>query len=202
MVFDLERKREDPFSIEKTLLFWYTLRNFLQKMNSRHSQNQMMDMGNPVLSWRAFDHQPYHRGWLWYVLFCIVLFGGAVWAVLDDPQWGWLMALTFFVAAAVYFWSHRKGNELHNTTIFEKGILIGEKKFIPKGKIAGYWFIYEPGVEILNIELKGRNKRQISLQMGNLEPDFFREHLGTSGIEELEDRHEKNIDKWIRIFKL
>lgn len=171
-------------------------------MNSELPEQQSLNMGNPIFAWRSFDHQPYHRGWLWYVLFCGVLFGGAFWAVFTDPQWGWLMALTFFVAAAVYFWSHRNGNELHDITVYEQGILVGESKFIAKGKIAGYWFVYEPGVEILTLELRGKNKKEILLQMGNLEPDFFREHLTTFGIEELEDRHEKNIDKWIRVLKL
>jgi hypothetical protein len=171
-------------------------------MNNKSLENQQFDPGNPVFAWRAFDHQPIHRGWIWYVLFCGVLFGGAAWAVFSDPQWGWLMALTFFITAAVYFWSHRNGNELHDTTVFENVILIGEKKYISKEKISGFWFVHEIGVEILKIELRGRNKRTISLQMGNLEPDFFREHLTTFGIEELEDRHEDVLDKWIRIFKL
>jgi hypothetical protein len=171
-------------------------------MNINRRQTQTLDTGNPVFAWRAFDHPPYHRGWLWYVLFCTVLFGGAIWAVIDEPRWGWIMATTFFIAAAVYFLSHRKGNELHDTTVFERGILIGEDKFVLKEKINGYWFVYEQDAETLNIELNGRNKRIYSLQMGNLKPDFFREHLGTFGIEELEDRHEANLDRWIRIFKL
>lgn len=171
-------------------------------MNSELPIQQALDMGEPIFAWRSFDHQPCHRGWLWYVVFCGILFGGAIWAVWDDPKWGWLMAVTFFITAAVYFWSHRNGNELHDTTVFEKGLLIGETKFFPKEKIAGYWFVYAPGVEVLQIELRGRNKKTISLQMGNLTPDFFREHLKTFGIEELEDREEKNIDRWIRIFKL
>ena len=171
-------------------------------MNLNIQQNQELDTGKPVFAWRAFDHQPCHRGWLWHVMFCVMLFGGAIWAVWDDPRWGWIVATTFFIAAAVYFWSHRKGNELHDTTVFERGILIGEKTFVFKEKINGYWFVYEQDAEILKIELNGRNKRTYSLQMGHLEPDFFREHLGTFGIEELEDRQEPNLDKWIRIFKL
>ena len=171
-------------------------------MNSESLKNKPFDPGEPVFAWRAFDHQPTHRGWLWYVLFCGILFGGAVWSVLSDPKWGWLMALTFFITAAVYFWSHRNGNELHDTTVYEKAIFIGEKKYIFKEKISGFWFVYEAGVEILKIELQGKNKSTLSLQMGNLEPDFFREHFGTFGIEELEDRHEDILDKWIRVFKL
>ena len=171
-------------------------------MDNNSPESLKIETGKPVFAWRAFDHQPVQRGWIWYVMFCGILFGGAAWSVFTDPKWGWLMALTFFVSAAIYFWSHRNGNELHDTTVFEKGILIGERKFLPKEKISGFWFAYEPGVEILKIELRGRNKITISLQMGNLEPDFFREHLGTFGIAEIEDMQEGTLDKWIRIFKL
>ena len=163
---------------------------------------QNIEPGQPILSWRAFDHQPVQRGWGWYSVFVGILFGGSVWAVWTDPQWGWLMAFTFFALAAVYFWSHRGGNELHDTTIFEKGIVIGDRVFLPKEKIAGYWFVYESGVEILKLELHGRNHRIISLQMGGLEPDFFREQFSKFGIEEIQDREEALLDKWIRIFKL
>ncbi len=163
---------------------------------------QPLALGKPVFEWEAFDHHPYHRGWLWYVVFCTVLFGGAGWAVWDDPQWGWLVGLTFFVAAAVYFWGHRNGNEIHQIRVFERGMFIGNK-YIPREKIKGYWFIYQEGVAVLNLEIAMRKgTRKISLQMGNNDPDFFRENLSMIGVEEMDDMHETITDMWIRAFKL
>lgn len=163
---------------------------------------QPLDLGKPVIEWEAFDHHPYHRGWLWYVVFFGILTGGAAWAIWDDPQWGWLVAVTFFIAAAVYLWSHRNGNELHQVSIFERGMFI-ENKFIPREKIAGFWIVYGEGVAVVNFEIKTQKRlRKISLQMGKNNPDFFRENLSAMGIEEMTEKHESVLDMWIRALKL
>ena len=170
-------------------------------MNKEQSV-QPLDLGKPVFEWEAFDHHPYKRGWLWYVLFCGVLFGGSFWAVWDDPQWGWLVAVTFFVAAAVYFWSHRNGNESHNVRVFERGVFVGDK-FVPREKIKGFWFVYQEGVAVINLEMVVRKgSRKMSLQMGDNNPDFFRDNLTAMGIEEMEDMHESVMDMWVRALKL
>ena len=164
---------------------------------------QPLDLGRPVFEWEAFDHHPYKRGWLWYTLFAVVLVGGSGWAIWDDPQWGWLVAVTFLVAAAVYLWMHRNGNEKHQVQVFERGLFIGEKKFIPREKIAGYWFVYGEGVAVLNLEIYTRKEtRKISLQMGDNNPDFFRSNFSDMGIEEMADMHEAVLDMWIRGLKL
>ncbi len=158
--------------------------------------------GEEIFSWQALDYHPHQRGIIWYIVFCLVFFGGAIWAMITDPQWGWLMALPFFLVAAVYFLAHQKGAEKHEIQVFEKGIFI-DRKFFPLEKFAGFWILYDETVAIINLQVKTKfRKYNLSLQMGEHEPDFFRENFRQVGLSELEDEHESLLDLWIRVLKL
>ena len=160
------------------------------------------DPGTEIFSWIAFDYHPYQRGIVWYVVFCSILFGGAVWSMISDPKWGWLMGLSFFLAAAVYFYAHRKGEESHEIRVFERGLFI-DNKFFPMENFAGFWVLYDETVAMINFKFKSkRRNHKISLQMGNELPEFFRENFAKVNLLELEDEHEKIIDLWIRALKL
>lgn len=162
---------------------------------------QNFDLGNEVFSWQAFDYHPHERGTLWYVVFCAVFFGGALWAILSDPKWGWLTAFVFFVAGGVYFWKHREGEQVHEIQVFENGISIDGQNF-PRNIFHGYWFVIDAGVSVINLELTGDKEEKISLQMGEKSADFFRENFIKIELEELREKKESLLDLWIRALKL
>jgi hypothetical protein len=176
----------------------------LNPLESFKSENisPKFDLGEEVFSWEAHDYHPHKRGIIWYTVFCAILFGGAVWAMVSDPKWGWLMALSFFLAAAVYFLAHRKGDEMHKIKAFEQGIFI-DKKFIATENVAGFWILYNETVSTVHLQLKSKYQNQkISLQMGNNSPEFFRKNFAKMNIPELEDAKETILDLWIRALKL
>ena len=156
------------------------------------------DPGKNIFSWVAHDYHPQQKGWIWISIFCLVVFGGAVWAFFSgDP----VMAFTFFVIAAVYFWVHRNGMETHKISLTEKGIFIDEKDFFSWEKFSGFWFIYDETVSIINFQFRN-SERKISLQMGQVEPDVFRTIFEKAEFSELLDKKESLVDLWIRALKL
>jgi len=163
--------------------------------NKKTGEN--MNPGNELFSWRAHDYHPHKRGVVWFVVFCLVFFGSALWAFLSGD---WVMAFTIFVAVAVYFWMHRNGNEEHAVQVYEKGIQV-DRIYFPMEKFTGFWFCYDPSVSVINLEM-AEGKRTISLQMGQNTPDDFRENFAYAGLSELPDRKESTLDLWIRALKL
>ncbi len=167
-------------------------------MTNTQQRSSEIDPGEKIFSWTAFNYHPHKRGWIWYAIFCTFFFGSALWALVSGD---WVMAFTLFVAVAVYFFAHRKGDEDHEVQVFENGILI-DRKFIEKEKLEGYWFVYDQTVSVLNFQLSGKGDRKISLQMGEHNPDVFRSEFKLMEIEELVDKKESLMDLWIRALKL
>lgn len=176
-----------------------------------------LQRGAPLFAWRAEDYHPHQRGILWIIVFCVIVFGSALAlvlfsgesesgaSILSDMKTGNIfMAITIFLAAAVYFYTHRRGDEDHEIVVYEKAIQI-DKKTIPLKEVKGYWFIYEKDVSVINLELKEkkyRKERKIPIQMGEKTPEYFQENFERLLIPELLEKKEPILDKWIRILKL
>ncbi len=167
-------------------------------MPTTNQRSQEVDPGEKLFSWTAFNYHPHKRGWIWYAVFCVLFFGSALWALVKGD---WVMSLTLFIAVAVYFFIHRKGDEEHEVQVFENGIQV-DQKFLPMEKFEGYWFVYDQTVSVLNLQLSGKGDRKISLQMGDKSIDFFRTEFEHSELSELPDKKETLIDLWIRALKL
>ena len=167
-------------------------------MKSNQSSKTAFDPGEILTAWDAYDSYPHKRGILWFVVFCSVLFGGAVWAIAQND---WIMALTFFSSAAVYFWVHRNGTEVHHITACEEGFFV-DQQFLPKQKIKGYFFVFNETVAVVYFELQGKPVRRIKIQMGEGKPEHFRVLFDLMKIPELPDRKEPLGDLWIRVLKL
>jgi hypothetical protein len=183
------------------------------------SQNTNIQSDEPVFGWRAYNYHPHQRGPAWMILFCVIVFGSALALVFfsgqsdsenatslfADMQTGNIfMAVTICLAAAVYFYIHRQGDQEHDITVYEYDMYIDNHR-VPIKEITGFWFVYEDNVSLINIELQDKRyqkKRAISLQMGNHDPEFFQENFEKIGVEELFDKKESLIDKWIRVLKL
>jgi hypothetical protein len=154
--------------------------------------------GEKIFSWTALSYHPHNRGIVWYVVFCILFFGSAIWALVKGD---FMMAFSLFIAVSVYFFVHRKGDEEHEIHVFEKGILV-DRKYFPMEKLEGYWFLSDSTVNVLNLQLEGKGNRKISLQMGNKEADDFRSEFKNTTLSELPDKKESLLDLWIRALKL
>ncbi len=159
-----------------------------------------IDPGKLIFTWEAHDYHPHERGWLWIIVFCAVIFGGAGWALWNGD---WVMALTFFVVGAVYFFAHRKGEETHHISVFEKELQV-DGKFFPWNTFSGYWFVFDErqAVSVINFQLRDKNDQKITLQMGYLVPDQLREVLEQVELPELVDKKEGLVDLWVRALKL
>jgi len=167
----------------------------------RSTDKKQQDLGEFLFEWEAFDYQPHKRGVLWYIVFCAVFFGGAIWSILSDPKWGWLTAFVFAVAVSVYFWKHLQLGRTHLIKVFPDNIQI-DTDVLPLKNISGYWFLVDKGVSVINLELKDKKNRKITLQMGERSVEWFRSQFLKVEISELEDRSESLLDLWIRALKL
>ena len=165
------------------------------------SENRMLDSGNKLFSWVAHDYHPHERGLVWYVMFSLIFFGGAVWAAFSDPKWGWVTSFSLCVVAAIYLFIHRDGDQDHEVQVFEKGLLIDDRRFIHWDKIQQFWFVYDRDVAIINFDLKKTPDTPIKLQMGQVDPEEFREALNRL-IPEAEGKEESVFDLWVRVLKL
>lgn len=161
-----------------------------------------IDIGKVLLSWTAHDYHPHKRGWIWTTLFCIVFFGGAFSFIWSDPKWGWIPAFAFFIAAAVFFHTHHKGNVDHQVTILQNCLIIDDHTLYTWDSFSGYWFVYDDTISVINFEFSRKKGQKITLQMGNLIPEDLRKVLKKIDIEELEDREESMLDLWSRALKL
>ncbi len=168
-------------------------------MPKKKPEPKNFDPGKVIFAWEAHDYHPHRRGWVWMGIFCLIIFGGAGWALWTGD---WVMAFTFFAVAAIYFFFHRKGHESHQIGILEKGLQV-DTQFFPWDDFSGFWFVYDEmqAVSIVNFQ-KAEKDQKLSLQMGMLKPDDLRDVLKKVELEELKDKKESLVDLWIRALKL
>ncbi len=158
--------------------------------------------GISLFSWVAHDYHPHQRGILWYIVFSIAFGGTAAWAFFADEHFGWITSFCILMVAAIYFWTHRNGNEDHEIIGFEKGILIDGRTFFNWDKFEGYWFVYDETVAVVNFEFKGGKGKKITLQLGSVTPEELRVPLKALMLAELPEKKESLLDLWIRALKL
>ena len=158
------------------------------------------DPGKKIFSWEAYNYYPYQRGTAWFVLFCLIVFGPAVWAAFVQD---WSMAITLWIAGACYLFVHRNGPRVYMITIYEDALCIGKQHF-PWSYFSGYWFVYHPHQEVavIHFSLKRNPNNEYTLQMGNTNPSDLRKALSKAGLQELENKHESVMDLWTRALKL
>ena len=170
-------------------------------LQEKNDSVRAFDPGRVIFSWVAHNYHPHQRGIVWMVVFCTVLFGGALWAWVSDPKWGWITSLSFLVAAGVYFWTHRNGDEYHEVVLTEKGVFIDGGSFQAWEKFRGYWFVYDESVAVINFQFADKPQK-ISLQMGEVGPEKFREIFEKAEFPELTGMKESLTDLWVRALKL
>ena len=158
------------------------------------------DLGKEIFSWKAYDYYPYQRGTTWFVLFCLIVFGPAVWAAFIQD---WIMAITMWIAGACYLFIHRDGVHTHVITIYEDTLCVGKRHF-PWSYFSGYWFVYHPHqqVAVIHFPFKRNPNNEYTLQMGDTTPSELRNALSRAGLRELENKHECVMDLWSRVLKL
>ncbi len=169
-------------------------------MENKNTNNYQT--GEPLFTWKAHDYHPHERGVIWMVVFCLIFGGTALWTFIADPKLGWITSMCILITAAVYFWIHRNGNQDHDIILFEKGLLVDGRSFTTWSKFEGYWFIYEPGITVVNFEYTGNKGKKITLQLGEVNPDDIRLALSRIDLTELNNKKEGLLDLWIRILKL
>jgi len=157
---------------------------------------EIFDAGRKIFSWTARDYHPHTRGWIWLTIFCGIFFGGGIWAIFAGDT---IMALTFFLLAAVYFYAHKNGDETHEIVLCEKGFFV-DRTFFLWEKFSGFWLIFDETAAIINFQFAHKNAK-ISLQMGKIDPEIFRKIFARAEFPEL-DKQETLLDLWIRALKL
>ena len=162
------------------------------------NQKAVFNPGEELFAWEAYDYHPHERGILWMIMAGIVLFGSSAFFIITEPKMGWITVLCFFIVAMIYFWTHRNGNEIHQVQIFEQGLLIDQRKFLPWERFSGYWFVYDPTVSVINFQYDSKRDQKITLQMGYVEPDKFREIFDQINFPELKDMKKDILELWIR----
>ncbi len=180
-----------------------------EKMRSKSKKKpeevtENLHMVPNIFSWEAYDYHPHTRGWVWIFIFSLIVFGSAIAVLLWGGHSGsdWFMAFTFFLAAAAYFWTHRKGESMHQVQIFPKALVV-DNQIYPLKEFEGYWFVYNETASIIHFQIiDKRRDRKLSLQMGNQKPQTLRKYLAKTNLPELTEKKESLLDLWIRALKL
>lgn len=160
------------------------------------------DIGNPQFVWTAHNYHPHQRGLVWYFAFCGLMVGAALLLFTMDSS-GWVPAFSILILMALYCFLHKDGDQDHEVHFMTKGLVIDANRFIAWDEIDGYWFNYDPSVAVINFEISKKMRTEtITLQMGDNEPDDFRNQLASTPISEIKGRHESLLDLWIRVMKL
>ncbi len=170
-------------------------------MPQNQNLRRQFNPGNEVFSWVAHDYHPHERGIVWMVVFCGTFFGGALWSWIADPKWGWITSLCLLIVAALYFWTHKGGDDFHKVILTDKGVLIDNRIFHSWEKFEGFWFIYDETVSVINFQFV-ESPQKVSLQMGEVDPEKFREIFEKAEFAELSGMKEGLTDLWVRALKL
>ncbi len=171
-------------------------------MEKTTKNTKKYDIGNEIFSYTAHDYHPHERGFLWYLVFSVIILGMSFWSFLSDPESGWFTSATILIVAATYFFVHRNGSQDQEIYFFERGLFLNKKKYIAWSNFQGFWFVYNETATVLNLQYKDIKNQKLSLQMGEVLPEVFQEKLKQIGLIELEEQQESLLDLWIRALKL
>ncbi len=172
-------------------------------MKSVPSATSSFNPGKRLYHWKAYDYHPHDRGLIWHICFGLVVFGAAVWSWFYGGDLGWLSSFGIFLGAAVYFWIHKDGNEVHQIEFFEFGFMVDGRDFFPWDKVVGYWILFNETVSVIKFVQRSRmGEQELTLQLGDAQLTKLKQSLKKIEISELGNRNEAVLDLWLRVFKL
>ena len=159
------------------------------------SKNHAFDQ--PILEWESHERPLHERGQTWHLASATFVIGMVVYAILTNSA---TMAIAFLLMAGVYKLVNSEGVREIKTSISEIGIKHGTEIY-PFNQIKAFWLIYNDSVSQLHLLMPKRFPRELSIELGQQDPNTLREYL-IRQIPEYEDREEKGMDLISRVFKL
>ncbi|MBU1019356.1 MAG: hypothetical protein ABII07_02970 [Patescibacteria group bacterium] len=151
-----------------------------------------------ILKWKAPEYIKHNKGPAWLGTAAVTAAAFVIYAIMTSE---WIMALTFFTLALVYYVHQRQDPKEVEVIISEMGIKVGGQKF-PFNQMSKFWIIYNPPfVKTLYISFAQRYKPDLVIQLDEQDPVKLRNVMLTQ-LPEWEGKEESAIDALIRAFKL
>jgi len=160
-------------------------------------------LGEELLSWEAHDYHPHERGKMWhlgFILFMITCMWGIM---LIDPVQGWISAICFAIVGVVYLLVHQGDHEQHEIRFHEHGLIVNQRHHFDWNRFEGFWFIEDHYSRQIIFEINEPHKKdRVTLMMGDLHRNHFRQALEMTELKELKGQREGLMALWFRVFKL
>ena len=186
------------FLIKKALKLEKKLQKTLKKEDRNSTKNSLWEYDNAIISWEAPEFIKYKKGWLWYIVFILLMILLSVGAYMYNSITFSIAVIGFLIAYLVF---DKTPPKLVNVSISEIGIKVGDKVY-QFGRIRAFWIIYNPPlVRTLNIRVHNELLSDVEIQLNNISPAKIHKFL-VKKIPELEGQSEGLFKNFIKIFKL
>lgn len=161
------------------------------------TQPSALPSSEPLLTWQATTHVVHERGMKWYIAAGIVLLAGIAYGLYSGA---WSLIVVLVLCGLMYGMLHNHVPALKTIVISEEGVKLDDK-FERWDQFKGFWIIETPINSELHIAPKNRKQDEIIMQLNGVQPELVKQVLGPL-TEEIREKKETLIDKFIRICKL
>ena len=151
----------------------------------------------PVFSFESPEHQTYEKGPGWYVTIGLLVALLITYAIYDRA---WSFGLALAVSFSMYYWFlFKQKPKMLNVKITKTGVKIGAHEY-NYNQISCFWIINRPHDHKINIRLKRHFMPDVTLFLGNSNPEPIRHYLKEK-VQEIE-KNEGVADTLVKIFRI
>ncbi|MFH0828914.1 MAG: hypothetical protein V1907_01915 [Candidatus Kerfeldbacteria bacterium] len=161
-------------------------------------QNQVIDHGSSLLSWKfpEIPHYAYTR--MWYAIMTVIGLALLTYAIFSRNP---LFAFIVIIGWSIFYYRSRQKPRVLTATIFEDGIGIG-KDFFPFDDIKNFWIIYKPPAKTIYFTFKSALRPLIGIALEDANPVEIRKQLRRFIQEDLSKEDEATSDAIGRLFRI
>lgn len=151
-----------------------------------------------LLGWKAPEFNDLKRGPLWHLIAGLIVAGLVFYGIQSDSV---TTVIVFLVLIGVFLITHHKKPKQKTIRITDMGVHYG-KEFYPYHHIQNFWVVYHPPyIHCLYLEISGKRKKIIRLQLNHQSPTPVRKLLAKE-LTEREGGGEPFFDAFSRILRL
>jgi len=170
-----------------------------EKQEIIEHDEELEDVGTPLVSWEMWDYPPHERSRNWYIISSII--GGAL-LIFSVVTSNYLFAIIILMTGVILLMKglqHPKRIEVHIT---DMGIVVDNTYYDYKD-VKEFALVYEPPlVKTLYIDFNSILKPMISIPLEDTDPNAVRETLLPYVFENLDREDETLTDMLQRMYKL
>ncbi len=166
-------------------------------MDTNTNTPENADPHAPLLVWQAQSKPDHERSDKWYIGAGICATLLIIYGLISGA---WLMSVCMAICAGLYYMVRDEKHRLHSIVLTRMGVEF-DGVMHPWNELKNFWMLSGHGYVELHIAHKKHLKRDIKIQLGDLDPFAVRDVLHEF-IEQDPHKREKILDAIIRFCKL